>query len=80
MGDGDRGSGGWNREELDCGKGAFFVASVTFYLTSKQTDETSESPYVPAGATPLSEFSGLQSYPPLPESAVVDSLPVHSIL
>lgn len=59
VGDGGLGFWGWNREELDFGKGAFFVARAVFYPVGEKTTATIRRTHVPADATPLSELAGL---------------------
>ena len=39
VGSGDAGFGGWNREELDLGNGAFFAAIAAFFIMGKETVE-----------------------------------------
>lgn len=65
--------GGWDREELDIGKGAFLAASATFYPVGEKPTETSGSAHVPADATRLSELEDPQSYPLLPVTGAPDS-------
>lgn len=66
VGGGDTGFGGWSREELDFGNGAFFAARVAFYVVGEETAGRDLIPHIPADVALPSGLAGPQSYLPLP--------------